>query len=186
MNDTFLREFEFPTDFSGAAEAVWVEHFDAKAGIANVALRKDYTSNAQFRLVETIVVAVKDRGSPTKPKFARRVFIVRRMNAIVPLPEDCGKCLAYLQSSVGRFAYYVFDSRSSPLAIGSSAAETTSPAPAKAECKPAPAASASVCPCVIQGTNWHDQAAGTASQTSAATAARPDDEFPDEPQEFGA
>lgn len=178
----FLREFEAATDFSGPARIYEFDVCDPDAYVCHVGIKKEYDD--QGRMVrEYIRYAVRDRGSVTKHTAKKAIVVVRRQNELIPLGDDCGKFLSYLQSSLGRFEYYVFEARRAPLPIGNTDEAATSHRPSGEHAIGCHLREPLACSCVFDGATKHD---APPSGTSPA-AASPESwwEFPGESKASG-
>lgn len=181
----FLREFIIPAELPTDIFKLTFMVADLKAYVDHVRVQREYFEGAGG-YQDNIHVAVRDQGSPSKATCALDVFLVRRLNDLIPLPDDCGKCLGFLQSSAGRFACYVFSSRHSPRRASSSSEETTSPPPERASSTPAPQRDASACSCVFDGTKLHESEAQPSAQKPAEAESQEDWGFPSDAPGFGA
>lgn len=181
----FLREFIVPAELTGDSAKLTFMVTSPKAYVDHVRVQREYFEGGQG-YQDNIHVAVRDQGSPVRVSFALDVVLVRRLNDLVPLPDDCGKCLGYLQSNAGRFACYVFSSRHSPRRASSSSEETTSPPPERAASTPAPQRDASACSCVFDGTSIHASAAQPSEQKPAEDESQFGFGFPSDEPVFGA
>ena len=182
MSDVFLREFEFPADFPGQSKVLEFEVCDPQAAVCHVTLRRENYIDDQnwsqskyfFRLT------VRDRGSPTKHSTTKAVVVLRRLNELIPLSDDCGKLLGFLRSDYGRDEYYVFEARRAPTATGSTASETTLSRPAKEHAIGCHLRDVVACSCVFDGPSAH--ASPPASPTSSGADTGSWWEFPGEPK----
>ena len=159
----FLREFEFQTDFTEDVKVFEYEVCDKDAAVCHVYLRR----NIEPPFDEFVRVAVRDRGSPTEPTMTKAIVVVRRENDIIPLPDDCGKLLGFLRSSLGRFEYYVFEARRASRPIGSTETVATSPRPAKEHAIGCHLREHLACSCVFDGPSIH---VGPPSDTTTSEA----------------
>ena len=178
MNAVFLREFEAPTD----TETLEYEVCDKDAAPVHVSLcRLDFP---EPKVREFFRLTVKDRGSATKHTLRKAVIFVRRLNDLIPLPDDCGRFLGFLRSSVDRSEYYVFEARRAPTSIDSTAPETTLSRPAKEHAIGCHLRDVVACSCVFDGTTAHD---GPPSEPKASEGEPAGDwGFPDELTGSGA
>lgn len=159
MSDKFVREFFVALDFEGHDLVVPYEICHPDAKVSHVVLRKEYDEHGRLSK-EFIALLVRDAGSLRADKqLVRSVVVVRRVNDLTALPESCGKLLGYVQPSVGRFAYYVFDSTARPQPLHSKGEETTSPARVSTD------STESFCACVIDGTMVHETGTDVPSGT---------------------
>jgi hypothetical protein len=150
----FLREFEAPTDFSGTAQVFEFDVCSPEAYVCHVGIKKDYDDHGRLAR-EYIRYTVRDRGSATKHAAKKAIVVVRRLNDLIPLTDDCGKLLSYLQSALGRFEYYVFEARRAPRTIGSTDEVATSHPPSAEHAIGCHLRAPLACSCVFDGTSAH-------------------------------
>jgi hypothetical protein len=127
MSDLFLSESPFELDFDGSVMEFDYWHAHPKAKADAVVVRKERDDHGAVSS-ETGFIIVRDSGDMSK-MTTRRAVVVRRVNALTPLPENCGRLIGAIESHAGRFAYYVFDAKEGSPSPRSSAAETTPPSP---------------------------------------------------------
>ena len=183
--NAFLREFIVPAELPVDIFKLTFMVTSPKAYVDHVRVQREYFEGGNG-YQDNVHVAVRDQGSPTKVTHALDVFLVRRLNDLVALPDHCGKCLGFLQSSAGRFACYVFSSRHSPRHASSSSVETTSPPPERASSTPAPRRDASACSCVFDGTTRHESEVQPSAQKPAEAESQEDWGFPSDALASGA
>jgi hypothetical protein len=184
MSELFLREFDFPVDFSGDTALLRYEVCEPRAVAGHVSVRRGYNELGAL-CKEHLVVAVRDKGSPTRPTMTKAVVVVRKLNDLIPLPEGCGNLVppGFLQSSGGRFQYYVFLCPDADRAIDNSSGGTTLPPPERASSTPSAEASETGCPCVVLGPSVHES---EEAQTTSEAEPPDDWEFPDVAPASGA
>lgn len=177
MSEVFLREFEFPADFTEAVKVFEYEVCDKDAAVCEAYIRKGFEYGVS-KYSEAIGITVRDRDSATKHSFTKAIVVVRRLNDLIPLTDDCGKLLGFLRSSLGRFEYYVFEARRASQPIGSTESEATSPRPPKEHAIGCHLRAPLACSCVFDGTTTHDAPPSGTSSSEAS----PDSwwQFPDE------
>lgn len=160
----FIREFEFPLDFSGNALLIRYEVSNPRARVGDISVRKDFDEEGRL-LREYGVIGIFDEGSPAHPKLLKTLVLVRRLNDIVPLPSEASVPIGFLQSSGGRFQCYVCQGRGDGLPIGSTAEGTTSPPPEReSSIRVSNGSTEQCCPCVVAGPTVH--ASASAETTS--------------------
>lgn len=127
MSDLFLHEWAFRLDFDGSVKEFDYGHVHPKAKADAVLVRKIRDEHGAV-VTEIGFLLVRDSGDTSK-MVGRKAIVVRTVNGITPLPENCGRLIGAIESHAGRFAYYVFDAKGESPSPRSSAAETTPPSP---------------------------------------------------------
>lgn len=177
---TFLREHATPSGYEGPFD---FEVSDKDAGVVYVSIRTDWAADAST-VFEHVCLTVKDRGHVAKPAGFLRVHVVRGLNDLVPLPDDAGKFLGFVQTRRGE-RVYVFASKLPLLPIGSTSEGATSLPPVKEAAKAGPPSDGTACPCVHAGPTVHEKADVPSEPKSSE--AEPDSwwQFPDAPPGSG-
>lgn len=134
MSELFICEWPFRLDFDG-------DHMEFDYGTAHplakadsVVVRKNY--NEQGVLVQEMGhLIVRDHGNTAGMRH-KTAIVVRRLNDLTPLPENCGRLIGAIQSHGGRWSFYVFDAKEGLPSQRSTSEETKSPELKKAADRP--------------------------------------------------